>query len=142
MKPSWDEYFMQMCEVVSSRSIDPSTRHGCVISDKNHRIISTGYNSPIQGIDDSQIPLTRPEKYPYFLHSEENAILFAQRSIEGAIVYITGMPCSRCLRQLLQLKVAKIVYGNRNSHCIDNTDLQATQHMIKMTNIIMTNYIT
>ena len=32
---SWDEYFMNIADVVASRSKDPSSQNGCVIVDKN-----------------------------------------------------------------------------------------------------------
>jgi dCMP deaminase len=140
-RPTWDEYFMQMAELVSTRSPDPSTKHGCVIVDKNKRIISTGYNGAIQGIDDSIVPLTRPEKYPFMIHSEDNAVIFARQPLEGSTVYITGIPCSVCLRRLLQLKVARIVYGDRSSACIDKSDWEASQKMIVASKVIFEPFV-
>jgi len=134
-RPSWDEYFLKLADLVSTRSPDPRTKHGCVITDKFHRVKSLGYNGPIQGIDDSQIPTEAPDKYFYFLHSEDNAILQANGSVEGCTVYITGFPCSACLRRLIQAKVSRIVYGNRKSNCIDIKDREASNLMIKLSGI-------
>jgi hypothetical protein len=43
--PGWDQYYLDICQVVSCRSKDPNTQIGCVIVGPNHEIRSTGYNS-------------------------------------------------------------------------------------------------
>lgn len=132
-RPNWNKYYLTLARLISVRSPDPSTKHGCVIVNKEHRVISVGYNGPIQGIDDKKVPTSRPEKYPYFLHAEENAMAFASQSIEDATVYITGMPCSRCLRELLQRRIKKIICGNAKSNCISDSDMQASYQMLDLT---------
>jgi dCMP deaminase len=54
-RPDWDTYFMDMAYLVARRSIDKSTKVGCVIT-KNKSVISTGYNSPPRGMIDSEVP--------------------------------------------------------------------------------------
>jgi dCMP deaminase len=129
-RPSWDSYFMWLCKLVATRSIDPSTKHGCIIVDKNHRVVSVGYNGPPQGIDNAVVPLTRPEKYNWMIHAEENALLFCYQPLDDATVYITGKPCVLCLRKLIQKKVKKVVYGEVTSACIDSMDITASEEMI------------
>ena len=58
----WDKYFLNICEVVSTRSIDEDTKVGCVIVDKRNRIVATGYNSFPAGVDDTRWPKNRLEK--------------------------------------------------------------------------------
>lgn len=113
-KPSWDEYYMDMTYYVAQRSIDPSTKCGCVIVSDDYTVLTIGYNSPPRDCLDEEIPITRPEKYDYFVHAEENAILNAARkgiALEGATAYITGTPCSRCFRGLLNAGIKKIIHG-------------------------------
>jgi deoxycytidylate deaminase len=43
--PSWEEYFLNIAKAVSTRSKDAQTKHGCVITDKRHHILGTGFNS-------------------------------------------------------------------------------------------------
>lgn len=131
-KPDWDTYFLWMAKLVSTRSIDPSTKHGCIIVDNFNRILSTGYNGPIKHVDDSHIPIERPDKYYYFAHSEENAIIFCQSSMYASKVYITGRPCARCTRMMIQKDVSKIIHGNVESKCINEDDLKASTIMLKM----------
>jgi dCMP deaminase len=129
-RPTWDEYFMALASVVATRSPDTATKHGCVLVDRRHRIISTGYNGPVAGIPNDQVPLTRPEKYPWLIHAEENAVLFAERDkLEGATAYVTGHPCAPCTRRLLQVGVARVVFGDRRSKSLDSGERALCEHM-------------
>ena len=49
VRPDWDEYFMNIAEVVATRS-NCSRRHVAAVIVKEHRIISTGYNGTPRGI--------------------------------------------------------------------------------------------
>ena len=84
-KNSWDDFFFDMCQVVSAKSKDPSTKVGAVIVNSGNSIISTGFNGFPIGIDDHvESRYERPEKYLWTCHAEENAIAFAARN--GALV--------------------------------------------------------
>jgi dCMP deaminase len=128
-RPSWDEYFLVLAEQVSRRSPDPSTKHGCVLVDQDKRVISTGYNGPISGLPNDMVPLTRPEKYDWFIHAEDNAVAFARCDLRGATAYVTGQPCAACFRRLLQVGVRRIVYASRQSACITSTETEAIRKM-------------
>ncbi len=128
-RPSWDEYFLNLAEQVSSRSPDPDTKHGCVLVDQDHRVISTGYNGPVSGFPNDLVPLTRPEKYDWFIHAEDNAVAFARCDLRGATAYITGPPCAACFRRLLQVGVRRIVHASRKSKCISQTEMEACRTM-------------
>ena len=126
----WETLWMTMALTVAQRSIDPSTKHGCIIVDNKNRLISIGYNSfPRQCIEGS-LPLTRPEKYMAIIHSETNAIINAgDRDLEGSTVYVTGHPCVNCFGNMLNAGVAKIIYGPVGSHCLDKEHIILIQKM-------------
>jgi deoxycytidylate deaminase len=92
--------------------------------------ISCGYNGFIRKIDNSLLPNTRPEKYPFMIHAEANAVYNAVRegkSTKGAIAYITSQPCSSCLQTLYQCGVEKIIYSNiSNPKMVDNCKTYGT----------------
>lgn len=121
---NWINMFFEMCEVVSKKSKDPSTKVGCVITGSNNSVISTGFNGFPIGVEDGLIDLSndkinkskryeRPEKYSWTAHAEENAIAFAARngvSTNGATLYVNRMmPCTRCTRLIIQSGIKKIV---------------------------------
>jgi dCMP deaminase len=128
-RPDWDTYFIALAFLSSTRSLDPSTKHGCVITDEHHRILSIGYNGPPRNMHDEQVPLGRPDKYPFMIHAEENAILSCNTSMEGSVAYITGHPCHKCFRMLIQKGVAKIVYGPVSFQGIED-DMKIVLRMI------------
>ena len=92
----WDEYFMKIAETVAVKSKDPSSKMGCVIVDKNKRVVSLGYNGMLQGADESKMTLSeRPMKYYFAIHSEMNAILFAHQDLTGCTIYNRVATCGR-----------------------------------------------
>lgn len=143
-RPCKDLYFMNLCFEVARRSIDPTTKHGCISVDADGGILSTGYNSAPQGFPDEEFPLTRPEKYVDMVHSESNCIYMAARhsvSVVGSMFYITGFPCRECMKAMIQVKVAKIIYGPYNSVMTDNEQyIQSMAILLKGQNIIIKRF--
>ena len=119
-----DNYYMNIAKLVSERSIDPNSQFGCVAVGSGGAILSTGYNGPPRGVDDSKIPLTRPEKYTYMEHAERNCIYNAARigiPLEGCTFYVTGIPCIDCLRAMYQVGAKKINCLNMKAN-MNNAD--------------------
>lgn len=133
--PSWPEYFINMAYMVSSRSKDPSTKCGCVITDSDYRVISTGYNGSFQGIDDNMVSWERPKKYEHITHSEMNAILFARESLKGCYAFITGVPCSNCTKHMIQAGIIEIHYGNNLAVCCNTEDFRIVRELCKLKNV-------
>ena len=114
-RASWDEYFMSIAQVVSTRSTCPRKYVGAVIV-RNRTILSTGYNGSIRGMphcsdvghmmEDGHCVAT--------IHAEANAIIQAARNgvnIDGATTYVTASPCWNCFKQLANAGIVRIVYG-------------------------------
>lgn len=137
-RPSWDEYFLSIAKVVSTRSPDPSTKHGCVLIDRENRILATGYNGPVAGIPHDIIDYTRPNKYTWMCHAEQNALCYARCDLTGATAYITGRPCPPCFRQLIQSGVRRIVHGPVESACISDYDKWACEQMAESKGVELT----
>lgn len=133
--PDWHTYFLQIALVVSSRSKDAQSKHGCVITTKQHRIIGTGYNSFVSGMPDSVLANKRPKKYKNMLHSEENAIsncvISPHTFTEGCIAYITGKPCYHCLMCLAQNNINEIYVLDRHGWIFDNDEIEDCNLLIQ-----------
>ena len=134
-RPQWDRYFLDMAQLVSTRSPDPNTKHGCVLVDKDFRVLSTGYNGPVQGIPHQIIDWERPNKYAWMIHAEDNAVAFSKCDLKGCSAYITGEPCVECLRRLLQVGINRIIYGDKNSACISDYTRKVVEQLIEYTKI-------
>ncbi len=114
-KPNdWDNMFFATATLWSRKSHDSETQCGCVLV-KNKTIIATGYNGFIRGVDDEALPSVRPDKYPFMIHAEANAVYNAAREGQttmGARAYITAIPCRGCLQMLWQCGIHEIYYSN------------------------------
>lgn len=113
----WDNIFFSEAVLWSRRSHDSETQCGCVLV-KNKTVIATGYNGFMRDINDSALPNTRPEKYPFMIHAEANAVYNCARegkSTLGARAYITAPPCTTCLQMLWQCGIHEIYFSNLSS---------------------------
>jgi len=114
--PTWDQYYLDICKVVASRSKDPNTQIGCVIIGPAREIRSTGYNSFPRGIrDDVPERLVRPTKYLWIEHAERNAICNAARAGTGTdlcTIYVEIMPCMDCARAIVQAGIREVVVSS------------------------------
>lgn len=122
-RPSWDEYFMAMAIVASSRSSCHNVRAGSVIVSDSH-IIGTGYNGTPPGIEKNCIEHgCRKEnagiKYESSfnvgkcigIHAEMNALANVTKKIHtGSTLYTTIFPCPTCAKNLLAYKFERVVY--------------------------------
>ena len=135
-RPNWCDYFMQIAYDVAARSPDPSTQHGCVLVGDDMSILSTGYNGPPSGVD--RYPTERPAKYDYFLHAEQNALLYCKGRPVAA--YITGPPCATCAKMLLQAGVRLIVFGDRIAKCLTDEGMDAVRDMAEQVGCVMVQH--
>lgn len=141
--PAWDDYFMALCFMVATRSKDPSTQHGAVIVDSKHRIQGTGYNGAPAQIADTDIDWNRPQKYPFIVHAEQNAIDNCHGwpdILHDSTLYVTGPPCSECTKRMISKKIKKIIYGPQNSNMVNDEDWQITKELCKMAHIVIERY--
>jgi dCMP deaminase len=113
---SWDIYFMGIALFTSLRSKDPSSKVGAVIVNHKNRIIGTGYNGFIAGIDETGFSWEREgewlnTKYPFVVHAEANAILNSTTSeMENCRIYSTLFPCNECAKKIAQKEIKEVVY--------------------------------
>jgi dCMP deaminase len=116
LRQGFDEYFMDIAEIVSSRATCNRLHVGCVIV-KNKRIVSTGYNGSPSGeshCDEIGDLYNDQNRCVRTIHSEQNAILFANRhDLQGATAYVTHQPCENCAKLLVQSGIKRVVFKNK-----------------------------
>ncbi len=134
-KIDWDVYYIAQVFLVAQKSMDTFTKCGAIWVSKSNKVLSLGYNGPLQNIDDNKVPTTRPEKYFWMLHAEENCLLSYNgeaSGVEDSRIYVTGRPCHRCLRMILQKGIKKIIYAGINAVCIDEEDIKSQVEMLAL----------
>lgn len=132
-RPSFDVWFMTLAFVAAQRSLDPSTKCGCVVVDDGNSILSVGYNSPPRGCVDEVVPLTRPEKYMWMVHAEANAIANAAKcgiALDKSTFYVTGPPCIVCFRSILNSGAKRLVYGPNKAVSLSEEEEKVKYRMI------------
>lgn len=125
-RPSWIDYFLGLAKVVSQRSHDIHTQHGCVITDQSNRILGLGYNGFPRGLDDQSLPTSRPDKYDWMVHAERNALSNCIVRPDNGVAYVTGHCCNDCIKALWQEGVRTVVMSN--SHGTQLFDQKAKEH--------------
>jgi hypothetical protein len=92
----WDQYFMNIAQVVASRSTCPRKFVGAVIV-RDRTILSTGYNGSIRGMPhctDAGGHMMENDHCVATIHAEANAIIQAAKNgvvIDGAMIYVTAL---------------------------------------------------
>lgn len=130
-RPDWDSWFITLCFVIAQRSLDKDTKHGAILCNNEHQILGVGYNGFPRGGNDCSLPMSRPLKYEYMVHAESNCILNSQNLMihRDSTMYITGMPCSGCMLQMIQVGVKNVVYGPVTSTCVNYDIIQTVRHL-------------
>jgi len=142
MKITKDKYFMELAKVCATRSLDEHSQFGCVAVSKDGSVLSTGYNGPPRGVDDSAVPLTRPAKYTYMEHSERNCIYNAARigiPLEGCTFYVTGVPCLDCLRGMYQVGAKRVCCMPKQAKMLRPEDAELIKFLSKYMEIEIWN---
>jgi len=125
VRPSWDEYFMELTRAVAQRATCDRGKSGAIIV-KNKRVLCTGYVGSPPGMahcddaghlmrdvvdEDGQIT----KHCVRTVHAELNAILQAAKfgiSIEGATIYCKMVPCRNCAMAIISTGIKKVVAEN------------------------------
>jgi dCMP deaminase len=142
MRPIIHKTLMDVAEVMSQRGTCSRLSVGAIIS-KNTRVVSSGWNGAVAGaphcvhLDDKPCEVAA--------HAEENAIVYAARagiSTDGASMYCTHAPCSKCARLIVNAGIKEVFYRTlyRSSSGLDllkasGVDIYCVEESINGTNI-------
>ena len=130
-RPSWDQYFMDIAQMVAARS-NCSRRQVAAVLVRDSRIISTGYNGTPRGVRNcsdggcprcsSDAPSGHALHECLCSHAEENSIVQAACygiAVKGATLYTTYSPCLQCAKMIINAGIREVVYNE--SYSIDGT---------------------
>jgi dCMP deaminase len=136
MRPNWNNYFLGLANVISQRSHDIHTKHGCVIADRQHRILGVGYNGFPKGMDDNSLPTSRPEKYHWMIHAERNALSNCIIRPDNGVAYVTGQSCNDCIMALWQEGVTTVIMSeSHGTKLFDEEAKKRFEIFVKQTGI-------
>ncbi len=121
-RPTWDEYFLKLADMIGSRGTCDRGRAGCIVT-KDKRILSTGYVGSPAGLphcdevghemhtvkDENGVESRHCIRTA---HAEQNAINNAARigiAIEGATMYCKMIPCYKCAQSIINAGIVRVV---------------------------------
>ncbi len=120
-RPSWDEYFLSIADLVSTRSTCLRRRVGAVLV-RDKKILATGYNGApskvrhcsVVGCIRAKLNIPSGERHELCrgLHAEQNAFLQAAlhgTSLKGASLYSTTQPCIICAKMVINAGITDII---------------------------------
>ena len=137
----WDEYFVPILMNVAKKSQDQTSKYGAVVVSPGERILSTGYNGIPSGVDYKPKYHSRPDKYMYFVHAEQNAIYGAALNgiaLRDCTMYVIRPPCAECAKAIIQSGIRTVIWVEPNE-AVDTallnletwrSSLQAAAHML------------
>jgi len=130
-RPSWDEYFLQIADLVSTRSTCDRLHVGAILV-RNRMIVSSGYNGAprqTQQCDEVGCRIVN-DHCVRTVHAEVNSVIqaaFHGISTEGTTLYTKYFPCEHCVKVLINAGVKEIVYSKE----YENSDQTFTRKMLK-----------
>ncbi|MGB9847508.1 MAG: deoxycytidylate deaminase [Desulfotomaculales bacterium] len=116
-RPSFDETYMEVVDVIARRSTCLRKKVGAVIV-VDRRILSHGYNGVVSGeahCCDTGICLKEKagrEDYKPCVHAEQNAIaLCAKRglAVQGGTLYVNADICVTCAKLIVSCAIERVV---------------------------------
>ena len=127
IRPTYDEYYTAMAELVSTRSTCLRRQFGSVVVQNGHAI-STGYNGAPKGMkhcyeigclrDELNIPSGTQHEICRGVLAEQNAIIQCAvygEPTKGATLYVTGYPCKICAKIIINALISRVVISGKYS---------------------------
>lgn len=122
MRPTWDEYFMDIVDLIKTRSTCLRRQVGAIIV-KDKRILASGYNGAPTNCrhcldigclrEALNVPSGERHELCRAIHAEQNAIVqaaYSGTSIKDSTMYVTHQPCVLCAKMAINAGIEKIVY--------------------------------
>lgn len=122
IRPTWDEYFMQVTNSISMRATCDRGRSGCIIV-KDRQILASGYVGAAPGLPHCDevghlyntvvhTDGVKKEHCVRTVHAEQNAICQAAKrgvALDGAILYCRMTPCRTCAMLIISCGISRVV---------------------------------
>ncbi|MBQ4477043.1 MAG: cytidine/deoxycytidylate deaminase family protein [Bacteroidales bacterium] len=122
VRPSWDEYFMQIANTVAQRATCDRGRSGCVIA-RDKQLLVTGYVGSPKGLPHCDDVGHQMRKVIHedgsitnhcvrTVHAEQNAICQAAKlgiSLQGSTLYCRMTPCRTCAMLIINCGITRVV---------------------------------
>lgn len=136
MRPTKDEHFLELAQVIGKRATCLRRSVGCVLVNGLGHIIATGYNGVAAGVPHCNKAEYETEdvfgEIPIFthacegasaptgqsldkceaIHAEQNALLQCSNTQDIYACYVTVSPCILCIKMLMNTSCSRVVFSS------------------------------
>ena len=139
MRPTKDEWGIELARVTARRATCLRRHVGCVLVDIRGHVLATGYNGVAAGLphcNEETQWISQDGGYSVYghacsgarspsgtnlegcqaIHAEQNALLQCRNVWEIHTCYVTVSPCVSCVKMLLNTSCTRIVFGEKYPH--------------------------
>lgn len=143
MRPTRDQWAIQLAQLTAQRSTCCRRQVGCVLLNERGHVLATGYNGVAAGMphcNDVAVASYDPESgeaegtyHPHAcqgakapsgtnldgcqaIHAEQNALLQCKDAYQIHTAYVTASPCMTCTKLLLNTSCQRIVFVEEYPH--------------------------
>jgi dCMP deaminase len=124
MRPTLDQYLMELAKVAATRTTCIRRGVGCVLANKQGHVLAIGYNGVARGLPHCN-ELDTEHRWSNLcighdlppgkdtceaVHAEMNALLQCRETSDIETAYVTLSPCKACLKLLLNTSCQRIVF--------------------------------
>ena len=132
-RPSRDQYFLTMAQLVATRATCLRRAVGCVLINSRGHVLATGYNGVAAGLPHCDQFNSDLNNYPFAcegahlpsgqgldkcqaIHAEQNALLQCRDCYSIDTAYCTASPCITCVKLLMNTSCRRIVFLHEYPH--------------------------
>jgi len=120
-RPHINDTMLHMAEVIAFRTTCARRAVGCILVDKDNRILSAGHNGTPRGTAHCT---DKPCKGAEFdtgqglelckaIHAEQNALMFCNDIMKIDKCFVTDSPCIHCIKMLMNTSCREIIFTRK-----------------------------
>lgn len=122
-RPHIYDTMLKIARTISERSTCSRRAVGCVLVDKDNRVLSVGHNGPARGMkhctenpcEGAGLPSGTGLELCQAIHAEQNALMFCNDIMKIDKCFVTVSPCIHCIKMLMNTSCKTIVFGGEYS---------------------------
>ena len=114
-RPSHKEYFLSLLPAIASRGTCSRRQVACVITDREHKILATGYNGVPTNFDHcTDHPCLGAKDLPgqtdncMAVHGEAAALLQCTDLPRAYALYCSNLPCFSCAKLIANTRICQV----------------------------------
>lgn len=130
IRPSWEQWALNMATEAMDRSPDPYYQVGAFALNHNNSTAASGYNGPPPTVEIDWSD--RDARRDLIVHAEVNCLNYVQPG-QCRLIAVTTMPCASCMSLIAAKRIPLVVFEHK--YITDPTSTQRVYRMAELFNI-------